>query len=61
LILSGILGRSPFRGIVKIREGTPYLSLTYLADFISFFHHLFGSGSSGKPEDFRFCVAEDSK
>jgi hypothetical protein len=31
---------SPVNVSAKLREGTPYLSLPYLADFSIFFHHL---------------------
>ncbi len=34
-----VLGRSPLC-ICKVREGTPFLSITYLAHFSSLFHHL---------------------
>jgi hypothetical protein len=34
-----VLGRSPLC-ICKVREGAPYLSITYLAHSRSFFHHL---------------------
>ena len=39
LIFSG--QESPVNVSAKLREGTPYLSLAYLANFSLFFHHLF--------------------
>jgi hypothetical protein len=35
-----VLGRSPFGGSRKIREGTPFPSLTHLAHIRLFFHQL---------------------
>jgi len=35
-----VMGRSPLVSIRKVREGAPYPSITYLAHFIEFFHHL---------------------
>jgi hypothetical protein len=36
-----LLGRSPFSDIFRVCEGAPLFSLTYLANFTPFFHHLF--------------------